>query len=245
MRVPFSATLVKKCLFAAPRRVPFHPSFIPSRSMFIQVQETPNPLSLKFLPGQKILSDASRTYSFTTPQEAAKSPLARRLMRIEGVKGVFFGEDFITITKENEEESWAVIKPDVFATVMDHIQSGKPVFSDDANADSEPTDTTILPEDSETVAMIKELLESRIKPMVQEDGGDIHYAGFEDGVVKLKLKGACTGCPSSAVTLKSGIKNMMHFYIPDVKDVVEVEDEAATLVEQELRKLETKIGDAE
>jgi len=207
--------------------------------MFIQVQETPNPMTLKFVPGQNILPPGTnRTYDFVNKQEAKKSPLARQLMRIEGVKSVFFGDDFVTITKEQEDEDWAVIKPHVFAALMDYLQSGKPVLADEINSAQEPTDTTILPEDDEVVATIKELMETRIKPMVQEDGGDILYVGFEDGVLKLKLQGSCTGCPSSVVTLKQGIKNMMQFYVPEVQDVVEVHDEASIIVEEELEKLD-------
>ncbi|KAI6175410.1 hypothetical protein M3Y97_00685700 [Aphelenchoides bicaudatus] len=217
-------------------------SFRNVRSMFIQVEKTPNPLTLKFLPGQKIL-DGTRTYDFTSISSAKVSPLALQLLRIEGVKGVFFGEDFVSVTKTNEDEDWALIKPDVFATLMDYVQSGKPIITDATS--SEPTDTTILETDSDTVAMIKELLESRIKPMVQEDGGDVLFRGFDDGVVKLKLQGSCTGCPSSSVTLKAGIKNMMQFYVPDVKDVIEVTDESDDLAERELKKFEKTIGDPE
>ncbi|KAI6219308.1 NFU1 iron-sulfur cluster scaffold-like protein, mitochondrial [Aphelenchoides fujianensis] len=187
---------------------------------------------------QKIL-DGTRTYDFTNVQAAKISPLALQLLRITGVKGVFFGEDFVSVTKSSEDEEWALIKPDVFATIMDYLQAGKPVISDVAA--SEPTDTTILDTDDDTVAMIKELLESRIKPMVQEDGGDVLYRGFDDGVLKLKLQGSCTGCPSSSVTLKAGIKNMMQFYVPDVKDVIEVTDQEDDLAAAELHKLEEEL----
>uniref|UniRef100_A0A7E4WA50 NFU1 iron-sulfur cluster scaffold homolog, mitochondrial n=1 Tax=Panagrellus redivivus TaxID=6233 RepID=A0A7E4WA50_PANRE len=210
------------------------------RNLFIQVQETPNPLSLKFLPGEKILDVPGRTYDFTSATGAKQSPLAIQLFRVQGVTGVFFGEDFIAITKGSEEDDWAVMKPNIFATIMDYIQSGKPVISDEQTLESQPSDTTILPEDDDVVAMIKELLESRIKPMVQEDGGDVLYMGYDDGVVKLKLQGACTGCPSSSVTLKSGIKNMMQFYVPEIKDVIEVKTEADELVERELEKFEIR-----
>ncbi|TKR73846.1 hypothetical protein L596_021104 [Steinernema carpocapsae] len=217
------------------------PSF--SRSLFIQVQDTPNPMTLKFLPGQQVLDDGSRTFNFATVSEAKQSPLALQLFRVDGVKGVFFGEDFITITKNSEDTEWSLMKPDIFATIMDFLQSGKPVITELSAADQEPSDTTILPHDDDVVAMIKELLESRVRPMVQEDGGDITYLGFEDGVVNLKLKGSCTGCPSSSVTLKSGIKNMLQFYVPEVKDVVEVKDEADDLVEEQLKKFEKTLGE--
>uniref|UniRef100_A0A0K0FWH2 NFU1 iron-sulfur cluster scaffold homolog, mitochondrial n=1 Tax=Strongyloides venezuelensis TaxID=75913 RepID=A0A0K0FWH2_STRVS len=213
--------------------------------MFIQTQETPNPLTLKFMPGKSILKDNSRTFEFTSVSDAKKSPLALQLFRIEGVKGVFFGEDFITITKKSEDLHWGVMKPEIFATIMDFLNSGKTILNEDFMESDEITDTTILPEDDDTVAMIKELLESRIKPMVQEDGGDIIYKGFEDGIVKLKLQGSCTGCPSSQVTLKSGIKNMMQFYVPEVVDVIEVKDEEDNIIEKELEKLEDKLKNNE
>uniref|UniRef100_A0AC34QKD7 NFU1 iron-sulfur cluster scaffold homolog, mitochondrial n=1 Tax=Panagrolaimus sp. JU765 TaxID=591449 RepID=A0AC34QKD7_9BILA len=218
----------------------------PSQSIFIRVQETPNPMTLLFSPGEKILDDSGRTYEFTSAAGASQSPLAIQLFRVEGVKKVFFGEDFISITKEDEEDDWAVMKPKIFATIMDYLQTGKPVITDMEHMSSQPTDTTILPEDDDVVAMIKELLESRIKPMVQDDGGDVVYMGYDDGVVKLKLQGACTGCPSSGVTLKSGIKNMMQFYIPEIKDVIEVKDDKDDLVEKALEEFErTKLGTPE
>uniref|UniRef100_A0A914YT76 NFU1 iron-sulfur cluster scaffold homolog, mitochondrial n=1 Tax=Panagrolaimus superbus TaxID=310955 RepID=A0A914YT76_9BILA len=228
--------------FISSKLLPFSTQFIQSRNLFIRVEETPNPLTLKFLPGEKILENSSRTYEFSSASGAKQSPLAIQLFRVEGVKNVFFGEDFISITKQSEDEDWGVMKPNIFATIMDYIQSGKPVITDLETLESQPTDTTIMPEDDDVVAMIKELLESRIKPMVQEDGGDVIFKGYEDGVVKLKLQGACTGCPSSSITLKSGIKNMMQFYVPEIQDVVEIKDEADQLIEDELKKFETKLG---
>ena len=225
-----------------------------NRRMFIQVQDTPNPLSLKFLPGQKLLTGqlAGRTFEFTSAREAAqRSPLARDLLRIEGVRSVFFGEDFVSVQKQSEDEDWALLKPLIFAAIMDHLQSGRPVIKEEATTgeDGQPTyqgpsDTAILPEDDEVVATIKELLEQRIKPMVQEDGGDVLYEGFEDGVLRLMLKGSCTGCPSSSVTLKMGIKNMMQFYVPEVKDVIEVPDPNQELVEREFEEFEFKLKKA-
>ncbi|CEF62956.1 NIF system FeS cluster assembly, NifU, C-terminal domain and NIF system FeS cluster assembly, NifU-like scaffold, N-terminal domain and HIRA-interacting protein 5 family-containing protein [Strongyloides ratti] len=209
--------------------------------MFIQTQETPNPLTLKFMPGKSILKENTKTYNFTSVSEAKQSPLALQLFRVDGVKGVFFGEDFITITKKDEDIHWGVMKPEIFATIMDFLNSEKPIINEEFTESDEITDTTILPDDDDTVAMIKELLESRIKPMVQEDGGDIIYKGFEDGILKLKLQGSCTSCPSSQVTLKSGIKNMMQFYVPEVKDVIEVKDETDDIIEKELEKLEQKL----
>ena len=182
------------------------------RSMFIKTQDTPNPSSLKFLPGAKVLEHG--TLDFPTVSSAQKSPLAKLLFRIEGVQGVFFGGDFITVTKVDDDNyEWKVMKPEIFATIMDFFHSGLPIVHDDAVPSG---DTEILEDDDDTVAMIKELLDTRIRPTVQEDGGDIVYMGFDDGVVKLKMQGSCTSCPSSVVTLKNGVQNMLQFYIPEV-----------------------------
>ncbi|XP_041064965.1 NFU1 iron-sulfur cluster scaffold homolog, mitochondrial-like [Carcharodon carcharias] len=196
------------------------PSFsVPSRSMFIQTQDTPNPNSVKFIPGCPVLE--SGTMDFSAPRSAFCSPLARQLFRIDGVKGVFLGPDFITITKADDEVEWKLLKPDVYATIMDFFASGLPILTDEAPR----SDTAPSEEDDEVVAIIKELLDTRIRPTVQEDGGDVIYKGFEDGIVKLMLQGSCTSCPSSIVTLKSGIQNMLQFYIPEVEGVVQVTDE--------------------
>ncbi|NXO67876.1 NFU1 protein, partial [Phainopepla nitens] len=189
------------------------------RGMFIQTQDTPNPNSLKFIPGREVLE--SRTMEFSTPAAAYCSPLARQLFRIEGVKSVFFGPDFITITKESEDLDWNLLKPDIYAAIMDFFASGLPVVTDEAPR----TDTAASEEDDEVVLMIKELLDTRIRPTVQEDGGDVIYRGFEDGIVQLKLQGACTSCPSSIITLKNGIQNMLQFYIPEVEGVEQVVDD--------------------
>ncbi|XP_051896784.1 NFU1 iron-sulfur cluster scaffold homolog, mitochondrial-like isoform X6 [Pristis pectinata] len=194
-------------------------SFVPSRSMFIQTQDTPNPNSLKFIPGCPVLE--SGTMDFSAPRSASCSPLARQLFRIDGVKGVFFGPDFITVTKAGDNVQWKLLKPDVYATIMDFFASGLPVVTDEAPS----SDTAPSEEDDEVVAIIKELLDTRIRPTVQEDGGDVIYKGFEDGIVKLMLQGSCTNCPSSLVTLKSGIENMLQFYVPEVEGVVQVADE--------------------
>ncbi|XP_060560561.1 NFU1 iron-sulfur cluster scaffold homolog, mitochondrial-like isoform X2 [Ruditapes philippinarum] len=198
-----------------------------ARSMFIQTQDTPNPNCLKFIPGVTVLE--SGTKDFPNGQAAFCSPLAKQLFRIQGVKAVFFGLDFITITKVDDDMDWSVIKPDVFGTVMDFFASGLPVL--DENAAPSP-DTLACDEDDETVSMIKELLDTRIRPTVQEDGGDIIFMGYEDGVVKLKMQGSCTGCPSSTVTLKNGVQNMLQFYIPDVTEVIQVDDEEVSDEEQ-------------
>ncbi|KAI8476960.1 MAG: scaffold protein Nfu/NifU N terminal-domain-containing protein [Monoraphidium minutum] len=188
------------------------------RGMFIQTQPTPNPLSLMFVPGKPVMESGS--YEFSSARAAMASPLAKRLFAVDGVTGVFFGSDFVTVTKA-EDTAWAVLKPQVFAAIMDHYSSGEPLFLDEQTLAA--SDTAIHPDDDEVVAMIKELLETRIRPAVQEDGGDIVYRSFDadSGTVTLKMMGACSGCPSSAVTLKSGIENMLMHYIPEVKSVVE------------------------
>jgi len=194
-----------------------------TRSMFIQTQETPNPQSLKFLPGCSVL-EGGGTYDIPSISAAQGSPLAKLLFRIEGVKGVFFGQDFITITKHDDDlYEWKIMKPEIYATIMDFFNSGLPII----NADIETLGATeIYDDDDDTVAMIKELLDTRIRPTVQEDGGDIVYMGFDDGVVKLKMQGSCTSCPSSIVTLKNGVQNMLQFYIPEVVAVEQIFDDA-------------------
>ncbi|KAL7613722.1 hypothetical protein Lser_V15G08243 [Lactuca serriola] len=186
------------------------------RSMFIQTQSTPNPLSLMFYPGKPVMEVGSA--DFPNARTAMNSPLAKALYGIDGITRVFFGSDFVTVTK-SEDASWDFLKPEIFAAIMDFYSSGNPLFLDSATAAS--MDTAIHEDDSEIVAMIKELLETRIRPAVQDDGGDIEYIGFdpETGVVKLKMQGACSGCPSSSVTLKSGIENMLMHYVPEVKSV--------------------------
>nr|KAF6448141.1 NFU1 iron-sulfur cluster scaffold [Rousettus aegyptiacus] len=192
------------------------------RYMFIQTQDTPNPNSLKFIPGKPVLE--TRTMDFPTPAAAFRSPLARQLFRIEGVKSVFFGPDFITVTKESEELDWNLLKPDIYATIMDFFASGLPLVTEETSS-GEAGNVWGSEEDDEVVAMIKELLDTRIRPTVQEDGGDVIYKGFEDGIVQLKLQGSCTSCPSSIITLKNGIQNMLQFYIPEVEGVKQVMDD--------------------
>ncbi|CAM0957672.1 unnamed protein product [Alopecurus aequalis] len=169
-----------------------------------------------FHPGKPVMEIGSS--DFPNARTAMTSPLAKALFGIEGVTRVFFGSDFVTVTK-SDETSWDYLKPDVFAAIMDFYSSGQPLFLDSNTAAA--MDTAIHEDDSEIVAMIKELLETRIRPAVQDDGGDIEYRGFdpESGVVKLKMQGACSGCPSSSVTLKSGIENMLMHYVPEVKGV--------------------------
>nr|CAH0106548.1 unnamed protein product [Daphnia galeata] len=210
----------------------------PQCLMFIQTQDTPNPNSLKFIPGVQVLE--SETMDFPTLSSAQCSPLAKLLFRIEGVKSVFLGPDFITITKMDEEIDWKNIKAEVFATIMDFFTSGLPVVNEGIKNKSDSTDGN--EEDDETVLMIKELLDSRIRPTVQEDGGDLIFKSFKDGIVYLKMQGSCTSCPSSMVTLKNGVQNMLQFYIPEVIAVEQVlEDELDKKAKEELEKFEKSL----
>ena len=181
--------------------------------MFIQTELTPNPATLKFIPGKPVLDDG--TADFRTRDEAVQSPLARRLFEIEGVDGVFLGSDFISVTKGEAE--WQHIRPAILGAIMDHYMSGAAVV-DGANSDDE-AGTNFAPEDAETVATIKELLETRVRPQVAQDGGDITFNGFRDGVVYLHMRGACSGCPSSTATLRHGIENLLKHFCPDVQEV--------------------------
>ncbi|CAF1173032.1 unnamed protein product [Adineta steineri] len=207
------------------------------RSMFIQSQETPNPNSLKFLPGRPVLDSGVGTRDFPSIQSAYISPLAKQLFRVDGVKSVFLGSDFITITKEHDDIQWQVLKPDIYAAIMDFFSTNLPVVDEDA----EQPQNSASPDDDDTTAMIKELLDTRIRPTVQEDGGDITFVAFVDGVVKLKLQGACTSCPSSIVTLKNGVQNMLQFYIPEVKSVEQTEDEVDKTAKKEFEEFEEKL----
>ncbi len=182
--------------------------------MFIQTESTPNPATLKFLPGQTVLE--SGTADFPTPEGAEKSPLAKRIFDVGGVTGVFFGNDFITVTKSDEAE-WDHIKPAILGAIMEHFQTGQPVMTGEAEAPSGHAEHQ--GEDSEIVGQIKELLDTRVRPAVAQDGGDITFHGFERGVVYLHMQGACAGCPSSTITLKMGIENLLRHYIPEVTEV--------------------------
>lgn len=189
--------------------------------MFIQTETTPNDDSLKFIPGVDVMESGSA--EFLDTRTALSSPLAIRLFGIEGVKSVFYGPDFVTVSKDSENP-WAVIKPEVYSILMEFFTSQQPLFrSEEEKANAGPQDTKILDTDSETVAMIKELLDTRVRPAIMEDGGDIEYRGFsEEWIVKLKLKGSCRGCDSSAVTLKTGIERMLMHYVPEVQGVEQV-----------------------
>lgn len=190
--------------------------------MFIQTESTPNEDSLKFIPGVPVMGEAGSA-EFLDTRAALKSPLAIRLLGIEGVTAVFYGPDFVTVSKDSETQ-WSVIKPEVYSILMEFFSSSQPLFRSEEDREAAgPQDTRILDTDSETVAMIKELLDTRVRPAIQEDGGDIEYRDFTDeGIVHVKLKGSCRGCDSSTVTLKSGIERMLMHYIPEVKGVEQV-----------------------
>ena len=181
--------------------------------MFIQTEQTPNPATLKFLPGCAVM--ASRTANFTDSRAAARSPLAERLFTLPEVTGVFLGADFITVSKSDDSD-WHQLKPAVLAAIMEHFTAGRPVILADAAAS---TDTADGEEEDEIVTQIKELLETRVRPAVAMDGGDIIFEDFEDGIVYLHMQGSCSGCPSSTATLKAGIENMLRHYIPEVVEV--------------------------
>ncbi|KAJ8932405.1 hypothetical protein NQ314_014662 [Rhamnusium bicolor] len=208
--------------------------------MFVQTQETPNPNSLKFLPGEQVL-EPGQTIDFPNGQAAYCSPLGKMLFRIEGVKSVFLGPDFITVTKVDDDVDWKILKPEIFATIMDFFASGLPIL----NEATPNTDTQINEDDDETVQMIKELLDTRIRPTVQEDGGDIIFVGYEDGIVKLKMQGACSSCPSSVVTLKNGVQNMLQFYIPEVLGVEQIIEEYEKVAEKYFDQIDKKIEEKE
>lgn len=176
--------------------------------MFIQTEFTPNPLTMKFLPGVPVME--SGTAFYTTAADAKHSPLAMELFGVEGVTAVFLGADFITVTR-SEDESWDTLKPVLLTGIMDHFVAGRPVILEAGKAQPESD-----AEDSELVKQIKELIETRVRPAVAQDGGDIIFRGFHDGIVQLELHGACSGCPSSTVTLKNGIENMLKHYVPEV-----------------------------
>ena len=182
--------------------------------MFIQTEATPNPATLKFLPGRAVLENG--TLDLRTSEEAEQSPLAERLFAIPGVSGVFFGSDFITITKNTGE--WQQLKPMILGTIMEHFMSGAPLFTRGI-AEETAADEFFDTADAETVATIKELIETRVRPAVANDGGDITFRGFKDGVVYLNMKGACAGCPSSTATLRHGIQNLLRHFVPDVVEV--------------------------
>ncbi len=181
--------------------------------MFIQTESTPNPATLKFLPGQTVLE--AGTADFPTAEAAGASPLAQRIFAVDGVTGVFFGTDFVTVTK-TDVVAWDHIKPAILGAIMEHYQSGALVIEGEAAATGHAEHDG---PDGEIVGQIKELLDTRVRPAVAQDGGDITFHGFERGVVYLHMQGACAGCPSSTLTLKMGIENLLRHYIPEVTEV--------------------------
>ena len=183
--------------------------------MFIQTEQTPNPQTLKFLPGKVVMDEG--TAFFQNIDKTSNSPLAKKLFDVDGVTGVFFGSDFITITK-NDSLDWQVMKPLILGAIMDHFNSGEPTINNETNDKGEKS-LLENSEDSDIVKQIKELLDTRVRPAVAMDGGDIVYDNFENGIVYLHMQGACSGCPSSTATLKMGIENMLKHYIPEVKEV--------------------------
>lgn len=208
------------------------------RSLFIQTASTPNEDALKFIPSQNVLGAGARSVEFLSGREAHSSPLARKLFAIDGVRGVLFGSDFVTVEKDADAR-WALVKPEVFSVLTEHFSSGKPVLVKGtvASADTLPSEG-----DSEVVSMIKELIDTRIRPAIQEDGGDIEFVRFTDaGVVQLSLRGACRSCDSSTITLKHGIESMLMHYIEEVKGVEQVlsDDEQRGL--DEFNKLEQQL----
>ena len=183
--------------------------------MFIQTEQTPNPQTLKFLPGIVVMDEG--TAFFQNIDKTSNSPLAKKLFDVDDVTGVFFGSDFITVTK-NDSLDWQVMKPLILGAIMDHFNSSEPTINNETNDKGEKS-LLENSEDSDIVKQIKELLDTRVRPAVAMDGGDIVYDNYENGIVYLHMQGACSGCPSSAATLKMGIENMLKHYIPEVKEV--------------------------
>ena len=183
--------------------------------MFIQTEATPNPATLKFIPGKPVLGEG--TLEFLDPAATKGSPLAARLFEIDGVKGVFLGTDFISVTKGEGE--WQHLKPAVLGAIMEHYLSGEKVTEGEQKGTSGAEGESFAPEDAEIVGTIKELLETRVRPAVAQDGGDITFQGYRDGVVFLHMRGACSGCPSSTATLRHGIENLLRHFIPEVQEV--------------------------
>ncbi|MFL6838520.1 MAG: NifU family protein [Bradyrhizobium sp.] len=186
--------------------------------MFIQTEATPNPATLKFIPGRAVLETG--TMEFSSREAASRSPLAERLFAVPGVTGVFYGSDFVTVTKADGD--WQHLKPAILGAIMEHYMSGAPLLADGTAGSDEAGDEAsefFNEQDAETVATIKDLIETRVRPAVANDGGDITFRGFKDGVVYLNMKGSCSGCPSSTATLQHGIQNLLRHFVPDVVEV--------------------------
>ena len=186
--------------------------------MFIQTEATPNPATLKFIPGRTVLDTG--TMEFANREAASRSPLAERLFEVQGVKSVFYGADFVTVTKDDSD--WQHLKPAILGAIMEHYMSGAPLLADGTAGNDEALDEEeefFNEADADTVATIKDLIETRVRPAVANDGGDITFRGFKDGVVYLNMKGSCAGCPSSTATLQHGIQNLLKHFVPDVVKV--------------------------
>ena len=186
--------------------------------MFIQTEATPNPATLKFIPGRTVLGNG--TMEFTDRASAARSPLAEKLFGVPGVTGVFYGSDFVTVTKDDSD--WQHLKPAILGAIMEHYMSGASLMADGSEGGDEAADEAdefFDEADAETVDTIKDLIETRVRPAVANDGGDITFRGFKDGIVYLNMKGSCAGCPSSTATLQHGIQNLLKHFVPDVVEV--------------------------
>ena len=180
--------------------------------MFIETEVTPNPDTLKFVPGRAVATDGSHHYR--SAEEAVRSPLARRLFEISGVTGVFFGAYFVSVSKSGPE--WQPLKPAILGTLMEHFMSGRPLVEDGAE---DVDDTAYSEADARVVATVKQLLDERVRPAVAGDGGDITFARYEDGIVYLHMRGACSGCPSSTATLRNGVQNLLKHFVPEIREV--------------------------
>ncbi len=187
--------------------------------MFIETEATPNPATLKFLPGRDVMG--AGTADFATAAAAERSPLASVLFAMPGVSRVFLGSDFVTVTK-SDLDSWQTLKPQVLGAIMEHFVAGRPVILGEEGGEEGAAAEDVSPDDAEIVAQIKELLDTRVRPAVAGDGGDIVFRGYRDGVVMLHMQGSCSGCPSSSATLKHGIENMLRHYVPEVVAVEQV-----------------------
>jgi Fe-S cluster biogenesis protein NfuA len=216
---------------------------IQCRSIFLQTMDTPNPASQKFYTGETILdtekTNGVTTMNFSSPLAAYNSPLAKAIFKVDGVRGVFLGKDFITVTIDIDQYEWSDMTSSIFNAIHNFYESGRPIVILDAQPNQ---DTLPQEEDDEVIIAIKEILETRIRPMVQEDGGDVVFIKLEDGVVYLQLQGSCTSCPSSTATLKHGIENMLMHYVPEVEEVRQYQSEADTESETQFKKVEEKIA---
>jgi NFU1 iron-sulfur cluster scaffold homolog, mitochondrial len=205
-------------------------SLLMRRSLFIQTMATPNPDSKKFYPGEhKVMGDGGETADFPDMRSAYASPLALELFKLDGIKQVYFGSDFVSIQK-SEDQEWPDVEPSVFSVIAEFYASGEPLLS----GELAPDDTAPHEDDDEVVAMIKELLDTRIRPQLQEDGGDLRFLKFDEGIVYLKMQGSCSGCPSAGATVKGGIERMLMHWIPEVQGCVEVDEDDLSVLNQQV-----------